>query len=105
MTPKQAYENANEFWTTHNKNFVDDAISGSDDIILTHNPNDLQNLFYKKGNQFIDVNGNPISIQLTGTIQNQITQLKNANAFQTMFGREMEYLKSKGINVSQFYLQ
>lgn len=68
-----------EFWETVNKPWLDEAIARGDHFRFVSNPNDENALFVlantKKKNSFV---------------------LDNGKKIQSIFGREVEYLKSKG---------
>lgn len=67
-----------EFWETINKPWLDDAIARGDQLRLISNPADEKALFVTKG-------------------KNQETfVLDHRKKIQSIFGREVEYLKSKG---------
>jgi hypothetical protein len=71
---------ADEFWETVNKPWLDDAIARGDDFRLVSNPLDTKAIYVTDdlGNFVLDVSGNKIK---------------------SIFGREIDYLKSKGYTI------
>lgn len=92
-----AYKNSVEFWQSFNKTFIDDAMAKGDDIVLLSKPDDLKNLFFSEAasGKYIDTNGKVINAVITGDLETSIAILLSKNAFLTMYGREIIYLKGK----------
>jgi len=68
-TPDEFYKNPTQFWNEYNKPFLDKAIERGDDIILTTKPTD--------------------------SVLNKYDDFGNYVG-RTGFGKEIDYLKSKG---------
>ena len=66
-----------EFWETVNKPWLDEAIARGDQLRFVSNPNDERSLFVLSKNKKSFV-------------------LDNGKKIQSIFGREVEYLKAKG---------
>jgi hypothetical protein len=68
-----------EFWVTVNKPWLDDAIARGDNLRFVSNPNSDLAIYVTKGSEFVlDVYGNKIK---------------------SIFGREIDYLRSKGYTI------
>ena len=69
-----------EFWETVNKPWLDDAIMRGDNFRLVSNP------------------ANPKAINVTDDVGNFISDT-NGNKIKSIFGREVDYLKSQGYTI------
>jgi hypothetical protein len=68
----------NEFWETVNKPWLDDAMARGDKFRLISNPADERALFVTDGDKFV---------------------LDAGNKIRSIFGREVDYLASKGYKI------
>lgn len=71
---------ADEFWETVNKPWLDDAIARGDNFRFVSNPTDIK------------------AIHVTDDLGNFVLEV-NGNKIKSIFGREIDYLKSKGYTI------